>query len=101
MADLKQWARETAPTLTDREWESVYAQLWPGLHDREALLAYRDEVAAGLVPPLPLALRRLAREKYVGQVAQLRLRQANPALFDGEITPFGRAVARVLEADRD
>ncbi len=60
MNDDRQWARETAPTLTDEDWLSVELSVREGrscpelyaygltARQADALLAYRDEVAVGL-----------------------------------------------------
>jgi hypothetical protein len=118
--DLKAWARETAPTLTDEEWcETRHTVTMAEAHGRKsitdgylrsrALLAYRDEVAAGLGKhEVKILLRRrethwlfppndVARGLYEKALVCYWANDEHQA-WTGDVTPFGRAVARALEA---
>ena len=81
MDDLKQWASDTAPTLTDVQWKQAddwdWAYWCPSAEHHTALLAYRDEIAASVDQDdnWPLSLR-----------------------LEGHSNPFIDAVARKLEA---
>ncbi len=104
VADLQQWARETAPSFGG--WERLEA--WDaagrpgGLEDvlgideeqGEALLAYRDEVAAG--PWGNTLVAGQAHDKLVelGLVVRVEGEDEGGLVFYNVVTPFGRVVTR-------
>jgi hypothetical protein len=106
---LKDWARETAPTLTDEEWcETRHTVTMAEAHGRKsitdgylrsrALLAYRDEVAAGVSRDEHHYLTRKSTP-YPDVIPSLYAKGllSEPS-YGLRFTPFGRAVARALEA---
>ena len=111
MTDVRQWARETAPTLTDEEWNDtvIKVAVCDGARQRPGFGPPRGRVAswtAGQVRALFAHLREVAEGLRPEQVAEYFETPSGKAYsvdalgFGQECSAFGRAVFRYLERQR-